>query len=212
MPSVFSCRKFAASAVWMTTITMPRPSATRQSSRKILLSAPSLPPPPLLVPPLSSPQTLPAQETRDLCAAFQSVAFAHLEDRLTRAIGYLHDIRSPIRSLVVVGGVASNQQLREKLADIQTRANAELRLKAATVTTQKGWDVAFPPPALCTDNGVMVAWTGVELFQAGISHSFKEGEVEPIPRWPIGIPLAEEEKLRFRKRTKSLMSRRSMKA
>jgi N6-L-threonylcarbamoyladenine synthase len=161
--------------------------------------------------PNSGSQTLPEQETRDLCAAFQSVAFAHLEDRLTRAIGYLHDIDSPIRSLVVVGGVAANQQLRVKLAGIQTRANAELRLKGSSGLSPatKGWEVAFPPPALCTDNGVMVAWTGVELFQMGISHASQEGDVQPIPRWPIGIPLAEEEKLRFRKRTKSSLSRRS---
>lgn len=115
---------------------------------------------------------------------------------------------------MVVGGVAANQQLREKLRDIQTRANVELRLREGTSTApfeKNGWEVAFPPPALCTDNGVMVAWTGVELFQAGISHACEE-EVQPIPRWPIGTPLAEEEKLRFRKRTKSFLSRRATKA
>ena len=119
---------------------------------------------------------------------------------------------------MVVGGVAANQQLREKFRDIQTRANVELRLLSEDASTgpvddsKKVWEVAFPPPALCTDNGVMVAWTGVELFQAGISHACEEEEVHPIPRWPIGTPLAEEEKLRFRKRTKSFLSRRATKA
>lgn len=106
--------------------------------------------------------------------------------------------------MVVVGGVAANQELRRLLNVIKERANAEL------IERNIGgprWEVAFPPPTLCTDNGVMVAWTGVELFQAGISND-RNADVHPIPRWPIGDPLLEKEKERFRKRSKSFLSRR----
>ncbi len=46
----------------------------------------------------------------------------------------------------------------------------------------------FPPPALCTDNGVMTAWAGVELFSAGVSHEAQGQDV--IARWPLGLPVA----------------------
>jgi hypothetical protein len=172
-----------------------------------------LPPsvPPSLLPPdtpIISIQTLPERETNDLCAAFQTTAFAHLDDRLSRAIGFLHDTQSPIRQLVVVGGVAANQALREVLCDIRDRANEELSQGGRG--RQAKWEVSLPPPALCTDNGVMVAWTGVELFQAGISND-PEADLQPIPRWPIGTPLAEEAKRLFRKRSKSFLRRRAEK-
>lgn len=40
----------------------------------------------------------------------------------------------------------------------------------------KAMKLVFPPPALCTDNGVMVAWAGIEKLQLGISDSI-EGQV-----------------------------------
>ena len=51
-----------------------------------------------------------------------------------------------------------------------------------------------PPPRYCTDNGVMVAWTGMERLRAGVGVGEcpetprpEEGEwVELRPRWPLG--------------------------
>jgi hypothetical protein len=45
----------------------------------------------------------------------------------------------------------------------------------------------FPPPALCTDNGVMVAWAGVEKIFLGISDEVEGQEV--VARWPLGSPI-----------------------
>ena len=28
-------------------------------------------------------------------------------------------------------------------------------------------ELSFPPPSLCTDNAAMIAWTGIEMFEAG---------------------------------------------
>jgi hypothetical protein len=49
--------------------------------------------------------------------------------------------------------------------------------------------VVFPPPALCTDNGVMVAWAAIEKLNLGISDSIAGHDV--FPRWPIGQPILE---------------------
>lgn len=49
--------------------------------------------------------------------------------------------------MVVAGGVACNQLLRDSLEE---------------VTQEAGLHLVCPRPRLCTDNGVMVAWAGVE--------------------------------------------------
>ena len=49
----------------------------------------------------------------------------------------------------------------------------------------------MPPPRLCTDNGVMVGWAGVESLRRGLAHETEGLEVRA--RWPIGPPLVEPE-------------------
>ena len=44
--------------------------------------------------------------------------------------------------------------------------------------------MVVPPPRLCTDNGVMVAWSAIEKASLGFSDEIDE-EVEVIPRWPF---------------------------
>ena len=72
----------------------------------------------------------------------------------------------------------------------------ESPLAPATKGTQP-LKLIFPPPSLCTDNGVMVAWCGVEKLLLGISDAVSNQEV--IARWPLGSPI-EEGKAVFRKR------------
>ena len=55
--------------------------------------------------------------------------------------------RVQVRQLVVAGGVASNRYIRGRLTALAEGA---------------GLQMVCPPPRLCTDNGVMVAWAGVE--------------------------------------------------
>lgn len=52
-----------------------------------------------------------------------------------------------VRHLVVAGGVAANTYVRGRLS---------------AVADDAGLCMVCPPPRLCTDNGVMVAWAGVE--------------------------------------------------
>ena len=50
----------------------------------------------------------------------------------------------------------------------------------------------MPPPKLCTDNGVMVAWAGIERMRLGLwehlpAHdaAAEEEWVDVRPRWPL---------------------------
>ena len=70
-------------------------------------------------------------------------------------------------TLVVAGGVGANRRLREKLA-----AMAEGR----------GGRVCFPRPALCTDNGAMIAFAGALRLQAG---QHDDTSVRVTPRWDM---------------------------
>jgi N6-L-threonylcarbamoyladenine synthase len=70
-------------------------------------------------------------------------------------------------TLIVAGGVGANRRLRAKLADIATRS---------------GGRVCFPRPALCTDNGAMIAFAGALRLQAGQS---EDAAVNVTPRWDM---------------------------
>lgn len=62
----------------------------------------------------------------------------------------------PITCLVVSGGVAANTKVRECL----TRLAAQYKLPFLA-----------PPPKFCSDNGLMVAWTGLLRLQQGLSRA-----------------------------------------
>lgn len=72
--------------------------------------------------------------------------------------------RESVRALVAAGGVAANSYVRAALADLARRAGLPLLL---------------PSPALCTDNGVMVAHAGWRLASLGLGHGLA---LEAIPR------------------------------
>lgn len=40
----------------------------------------------------------------------------------------------------------------------------------------------FPPPAYCTDNAAMIAWTGLEMFEAGHADPLS---IRAIRKWPL---------------------------
>ncbi|KAF5183227.1 tRNA N6-adenosine threonylcarbamoyltransferase [Thalictrum thalictroides] len=113
----------------------------------------------------------------DIAASFQRVAVLHLEERCERAIDWALNIEPSIKYLVVSGGVASNQYVRTRLGE---------------VVKKNGLQLVCPPPKLCTDNGVMVAWTGIEHFCKGrFDPPPPVDEPEDFvfdlrPRWPLG--------------------------
>lgn len=108
------------------------------------------------------------QDICDLAAATQMAIGDCLIDRTKRAVDLYFTQMQPVTpTLVVAGGVAANKALRARLAEL-----AESR------------DMAFvaPPLWLCTDNGAMIAWAGLERFRLGQ----RDGLDTPArPRWPL---------------------------
>jgi N6-L-threonylcarbamoyladenine synthase len=69
--------------------------------------------------------------------------------------------------LVIAGGVGANKRLRAKLHDIAGK---------------RGGRACFPRPALCTDNGAMIAFAGALRLQAG---QHETAAVKVAPRWDM---------------------------
>ncbi|KAL6125961.1 hypothetical protein ACLB2K_074012 [Fragaria x ananassa] len=132
--------------------------------------------------PVSSATSEDRKSRADIAASFQRVAVLHLEERCERAIEWALKIEPSVKHMVVSGGVASNQYVRAQLDQIVTKNNLQL---------------VCPPPSLCTDNGVMVAWTGIENFCMGRfdppppADEPEDIEFDLRPRWPLGEEYAE---------------------
>ena len=75
--------------------------------------------------------------------------------------------RTGLQRLVVAGGVGANRLLRAQLD-----AACPLR----------GVRVHYPELDLCTDNGAMIAWTGIERLLLGLTD---EMDFPARPRWPL---------------------------
>ena len=89
----------------------------------------------------------PSPNRNDVAASFQE---AVVDVLLNKAIKAATD--QGIDSLLIAGGVAANSRLREVAKERCEKAKIELRI---------------PPPALCTDNGAMVAALGSLAISAG---------------------------------------------
>lgn len=103
-----------------------------------------------------------AQGRADLCASFQRTVGDVLADRCANALAL-----APSPTLVVAGGVAANLYLRGRLEEVAARHGARL---------------VAPPVRLCTDNGAMIAWAGVERLRLGLADDL---DFRPRPRWPL---------------------------
>jgi N6-L-threonylcarbamoyladenine synthase len=107
------------------------------------------------------------KDKADLAASFQAAAGDTVVDRCANAIEAFLARNPEGGPLVVAGGVAANQALRGRLRELADRSNMEF---------------AAPPVDLCTDNGAMIAWTGIERLRLGLSD---EMDFQPRPRWPL---------------------------
>ena len=105
----------------------------------------------------------------DLAAGFQAAIADCLVDRCRVAIREFNPSADNAGRLVVAGGVAANQFLRQALDGVARDA---------------GFGLTVPPPALCTDNGAMIAWAGAERLHAG-SAPDKALEAPARARWPL---------------------------
>lgn len=110
---------------------------------------------------------LAASDVDDLCASFQAAVVDVIVDRTRAGLTAFGKVAGRAQTLVAAGGVASNAAIRRAL----TRFAAE-----------SGLTLVIPPPALCTDNGAMIAWAGIERLGLGQSDDLT---VAARPRWPL---------------------------
>ncbi len=106
-----------------------------------------------------------AQQRADLAASAQA---AIVDVLVAKALRALKD--SGTQRLVVAGGVGANRQLRQQLDAGAARLRAQ---------------VHYPPLALCTDNGAMIALAAALRVQHGLASPARDGAFDVRPRWPL---------------------------
>lgn len=103
----------------------------------------------------------------DLCAGFQLAVSEVLAEKARRALVIYRALNPVSPTLAVAGGVAANATIRQRLEGVAAAGGAAF---------------VAPPLALCTDNGAMIAWAGIEQLRAGMPPG---QNLEARPRWPL---------------------------
>lgn len=107
------------------------------------------------------------QDRADLAASFQAAVGDVLIEKTRRAADQYLSNAPAQPALAVAGGVAANGMIRAGLE---------------AVSAELGLSFHAPPLPLCTDNGAMIAWAGIELDRIG------HPGMTPLvarPRWPL---------------------------
>ena len=102
------------------------------------------------------------QGRADLAAEFQAAIVDSLSAKCSRAMGM-----TGARTLVVAGGVGANEALRSRLRSI---------------SNDEGWDLFYPRPEFCTDNGAMIAYAGMLRLRSGERNPLT---IEARARWRL---------------------------
>ena len=64
-----------------------------------------------------------------------------------------------LEEVLLGGGVASNNRLKDMLT---------------TMAKERGAKFACPPRSLCIDNGAMIAWMGLIMYEGGVRMDIKD--------------------------------------
>jgi tRNA N6-adenosine threonylcarbamoyltransferase len=110
---------------------------------------------------------LSSDDIADLCASFQAAVVDVIADRIRVGLRAFAEVAGHPTALVVAGGVAANQTIRNTLQRFATETG--LRLVA-------------PPVALCGDNAAMIAWAGLERLRLGLVDDLS---APARARWPL---------------------------
>lgn len=103
----------------------------------------------------------------DLCASFQAAIVDCIVDRVRVGVKKFRAEVGHPTALVIAGGVAANKAIRRALQRFSMESGVRL---------------VAPPPALCTDNGAMIAWAGLERLARGKTDSL---DFAARARWPL---------------------------
>ncbi|MFQ6696447.1 MAG: tRNA (adenosine(37)-N6)-threonylcarbamoyltransferase complex transferase subunit TsaD [Alphaproteobacteria bacterium] len=107
------------------------------------------------------------QFINDFCASFQCAVVDCITNRLNNALFDMRVKKANPKTLVVAGGVAKNSAIRDAMEKLANNFNMQF---------------AAPPMNLCTDNGAMIAWAGIENYTIG---NIVKEPIAPRPRWPL---------------------------
>lgn len=126
----------------------------------------------------------PIEHYEDFCAGYLKAMTTHMLRRTQRAMEYcrqtaLFEDRPESRALVFSGGVACNDFIYTALTQL---------------AEQSGYTCHRPAKKLCTDNGVMIAWNGIERWTVE-ANSYLNVDLDTIqaqPKCPLGIDLIKE--------------------
>lgn len=99
----------------------------------------------------------------DLCYSLQEHAFSMVTEVAERALAHTEK-----KEVLLTGGVAANKRLQQMLSIIAQEHNAEFNVV---------------PQQFATDNGAMIAWTGVLAYKHGLVTSLDESFVKL--RWRV---------------------------
>jgi universal protein Kae1 len=99
----------------------------------------------------------------DVCYSLQEHAFSMVTEVTERALAHTEK-----KEVLLTGGVAANKRLQSMLAVIAEEHNAEFNVV---------------PLEFATDNGAMIAWTGVLAFRHGLVTVLDESSVKL--RWRV---------------------------
>jgi len=97
-------------------------------------------------------------ELNDLCYSIQETTFAMLIEVTERALAHTRK-----EEVLLGGGVARNKRLQEM---------------GEVMAEERGASLYVPDGELCIDNGVMIAWNGWLMYEAGMSIDVKESGIK----------------------------------
>ena len=104
----------------------------------------------------------------DIAASFQKTVTDILAIKTRKAMqGFMHNFAKAPKSFVISGGVAANNAIRTQLI---------------SVCDEYGFKFYAPPLNLCGDNGVMIAWAGIERYKLGLVDQLN---FQPRSRWSL---------------------------
>lgn len=112
-------------------------------------------------------EPLSEQDKADVAASFQAAVVDMVIDRTRVGLRHFRAVCGLPTALVVAGGVASNFAIRRALE---------------RMCRETGLPMVAPEPILCTDNGAMIAYAGLERLRLGFSSGY---DFAPRARWPL---------------------------